>query len=247
MPQQAGPFAAAQVDRAPRRTTTPAPISAPRRFWGLVEDRAGADRLAERVAREEALVQGALWDRHRQVEAMVGRRVPPSAMMSGQGADGVGTLTDADYEARLDAMRQEFPSQLAAVESRADLAARLSGQPAVTYYETPNGPASVRTLSDGSLWLETREGRSGPVSQFPGARAVRRAAASETSGGDGTEANGRARSLGERVASTAESFSNTNPIMGGLAGRSAVVLPSTNLRTRTIPARPSASLRSAKG
>ena len=217
MLQEAGPFAAGQVDRPARRTTTPAPIAAPRPFWSLVEDRAGNDRLAERVAREEALVQGALWDRHRQVEALIGRRVPPSAMMTGQGADGTGTLTDADYEARLDAMRQEFAEQLAPVESRADLAARLSGEPTVTYYETPSGPASVRTQADGSLWLETREGRSGPLSSFPGARPVRRARPDDVSRSDGTAASPRVRSLGERLSSTAEDIAHTNPIMG--AGR----------------------------
>ena len=217
MPQEAGPFAAGQVDRPARRTTTPAPINEPRPFWSLVEDRTQNRRLADRVAREETLVQGALWDRHRQVEALIGRPVPPSAMMTGQGADGVGTLTDADYEVRLDAMRREFPDQLAAVENRADLAARLSGEPAVTYYDTPGGPASVRTQADGSLWLETREGRSGPLSSFPGARPVRRARPDDVSRGDGTSASPRVRSLGERLSSTAEDIAHTNPIMG--AGR----------------------------
>lgn len=217
MLQEAGPFAAGQVDRPARRTTTPAPINAPRPFWSLVEDRTENRRLADRVAREETLVQGALWDRHRQVEALIGRPVPPSAMMTGQGADGVGTLTDAEYEARLDAMRQEFAEQMAPVESRADLAARLSGEPTVTYYETPSGPASVRTQADGSLWLETREGRSGPLSSFPGARPVRRARPDDVSRSDGTAASPRVRSLGERLSSTAEDIAHTNPIMG--AGR----------------------------
>lgn len=216
MPQDPGSFAAGQVDRPARRTTTPGPINAPRPFWSLVEDRTQNRRLADRVAREEALVQGALWDRHRQVEALLGRPVPPSAMMTGQGADGVGTLTDAEYEARLDAMRQEFPQQLAAVENRADLAARLSGEPAVTYYETPAGPASVRTQADGSLWLETREGRSGPLSSFPGARPVRRADPTDVSGGDGSVARARTRSLAERFSTTADDALRTGPVMAGV-------------------------------
>lgn len=220
MPQDAGPFAAGQMDRPARRSITPPAITAPRPFWSLVEDRSQNRRLADRVAREEALVQGALWDRHRQVEALLGRPVPPSAMMTGQGADGVGTLTEAEYEARLDAMRGEFPEQLAAIETRADLASRLSGQRAVAYYDTPAGPAEARTLADGRLWLSTPDGRSGPLSSFPGARPHRRAAASEVSGSDGTTASPRERSLGDRISSTAGAIANTNPLMA--AGRWAV-------------------------
>lgn len=213
MPQDPGSFAAGQMDRPTRRTTTPAPINAPRPFWSVVEDRSQNRRLVDRVAREESLVQGALWDRHRQAEALLGRPIPPSAMMTGQGADGIGTLTDAEYEARLDAMRAEFPDRLAALETRADLASRLSGQRAVTYYDTPAGPAEARTLSDGRLWLIGPDGRGGPLSSFPGARPHRRADPSEVSRGDGTTARSRERSLGERFTSTAEGIANTNPLM----------------------------------
>lgn len=212
--QQSGPFAAGSIDQAPRRQTrTYEPIPAPQPFWDQVRNREQTDRLAERVAREETVIQGALWDRHRQIEALLGRRVPTSLMMTGQEADnGNGAVPDADYEARLDAMRLEFPDQLAAVESRADLAARLSGEPTVTYYDTPRGPASVRTTSDGRLWLETQDGRGGPLSSFPGARPVRRADPSEVSRGNGTIASPRVRSLGERFTTTAEDMANTNPV-----------------------------------
>ncbi|WGM48619.1 hypothetical protein KOAAANKH_03522 [Brevundimonas sp. NIBR10] len=173
------------------------------------------------MAAQEARTQGALWDRHRQVEALLGRPVPPSIMMTGQAnADGFGGLSDRDYEARLDAMRLEFPDQLAGLESRNEIMARLSGQPAVAFYETNRGPAQVSTRQDGSLWLETNDGFSGPLSRFPGARPVRRSGGPAAQPADPTYAGPRTRSLGERFTSTVEDMARTNPVMA--LGRLAV-------------------------
>ncbi|WP_421730784.1 hypothetical protein [Brevundimonas sp.] len=207
-------FAAGAIDRPRTPAQAPQPIEAPRPFWEPVERRARTSSQPERMAREESTMQAALWDRHRQVETLLGRRVPPSVMMTGQSAaDGAGYMTDLDYEARLEAMRLEFPDQLSGVESRADLTSRLSGQPAVTYYDTPRGRAQAVTRSDGSLWLETPEGFSGPLSRFPGARPVRRASAADVTQGDGSTASPRVRSLGERFTSTVEDAANSNPTM----------------------------------
>lgn len=208
---QSGPFAAAQIDRAPRRSSAPTPIRSPRPFWDGVERHADDGRLQERVARQEALVQGALWDRHRQVEALLGRPVPRSQGMTGAGS---GALSDADYEARLDALRAEFPNELAGVETRADMAARLSGSPTLIRYDTAEGPAWVRTTGNGGLWLETQSGRTGPLSSFPGARPVRVDPDRPRYQGDGSSVSPRQRSLGERFATTAEDMAATNPLQG---------------------------------
>lgn len=208
--QQAGPFAAAQIDR-PQRRSDPPPINAPRPFWGLVESRADNGRLQERVAREESLIQGALWDRHRQIEALLGRPVPRSASMSGAGS---GSLTDDQYERRLEELRREFPEQMAGVESRSDLAARLAGQPSVYRYDTAYGPAWVRTLQNGSLWLETADGRTGPLSSFPGARPVRRQGEPDIpTDRYGSSVTAATRSLGERFTSTWDDAARRNPLM----------------------------------
>lgn len=213
--QLGGPFAAGAIQ--PRAALPTAPvvgIEAPRPFWSMVERRAQEPPPQVQDAGQEARIQGALWDRHRQIEALLGRPVPPSLMMTGQNSlDGSGAMPDADYEARLDAMLREFPDQLSGMESRADLVARLSGRPVVTFYATPHGPAQVRTLQDGSLWLERNDGRSGPLSRFPGARPVRRAEADATTQGDGSRANTRTRSLGERYNSTTTDNARVNPIM----------------------------------
>lgn len=213
--QPSGPFAAGAIQ--PRRqlpTAQARGIEAPRPFWGSVEQRADGPSAPAKIASEEARIQGALWDRHRQVEALLGRRVPTSLMMTGQNSvDGAGGMPDADYEARLDAMRLEFPEQLSGIESRSDIAARLSGRPAVTFYETSRGSAQAITRQDGSLWLETNDGFSGPRSRFPGARPVRRADSNEVTRGDGPVAGPHERSLGERFTSTVTDMSRTNPIM----------------------------------
>ena len=161
-------------------------------------------------------MQGALWDRHRQIEALLGRKVPLSSMMTGQGAeDGAGALTELAYEARVEAMRREFPEQLAGIESRGDLNARLSGRPTIVYYDTDRGPVQVQTLGDGSLWLEAADGFSGPLSRFSRARPIRRSAASDA--GAATPPiptwQPRVRSLGERFTSTLEDAVNRNPLM----------------------------------
>ena len=213
--QHGGPFAAGAIQ--PRVALPVAPavgIEQPRPFWSMIERSAQEAPPQVQAASREAQVQGALWDRHRQIEAILGRPLPPSLMMSGQNSvDGAGAVPDAEYEARLDAMRLEFPDRLSGLESRADLAARLSGRPAVTFYETQHGPAQASTRQDGSLWLQTNDGRSGPLSRFPGARPVRRADADATTRGDGSRASARTRSLGERFTSTTEDMSRTNPIM----------------------------------
>lgn len=213
-------FAAGEIDQAPVRTVTPPRVSTqaipdPVSLIDRIRNApAPPNRVAAEQARSEAVMQGALWGRHRDIEALTGRRLPVSMMMSGQDArDGVGQVPDDAYEASLEQLRQEFPEQLAAIESRADLAARLSGNRAVTYYQTPYGDAEARTASDGRLVLSTRDGRSGSLRDFPGARPVRRAASGDTSTGDGSVAAPRQRSLGERFSTTASDVANTNPIM----------------------------------
>lgn len=211
------PFAAGQI-AAPRESAAPREyIPAPESLLDRVRSApAPADRVAERLAREEARVQGALWARHRDLEAILGRRVPVSAMMTGQDArNGVGSLPDAEYEAQITALRRDNPDRLSGFESREDMAARLSGRRAVTYYQTPYGEAEARTLADGSLWLMTREGRSGSLSQFPGAVPVRAASPAEVSQGDGSVASPRVRSLADRFASTTADMANTNPLISG--------------------------------
>ena len=214
-------FAAGNIDRRPARQEPVRPIEAPRPFWSAVERRAAEPALTERRAAAETALQGALNDRHRQIEALLGRPVPRSAMISGLASDeAAGLMSDADYEARIEALRREHPEQLGAIETRAELNARLGGNRIVTYYDTPRGPAQARTLRDGSLWLETNDGYSGPLSRFPGARPVRRAEASDVSRGDGSTATPRVRSVGERFTSTVEDAAQRNPLMA--LGRLAV-------------------------
>jgi hypothetical protein len=218
MPQERSrhPFAAGQIAQPPRVTAPPPPpIQAPDSLF----DRLRAapppvDRVAERLAREEARLQGALWARHREVETILGRRVPASAMMTGQDArNGVGSLPDAEYEAQIEALRSENTDRLAALESRADMAARLNGRRAISYYETPFGPAEARTRTDGSLWLSTPDGRSGGLARFPGARPVR-ASGQTIPAPEGTPvASPRERSLWERFTTTTEDVASTNPLM----------------------------------
>lgn len=218
MPQQAGPFAAGSIDRPTRRqgsynpVDAPAPVRTPRPFWDQVEDNADRGRLQARVAREEATIQGALWDRHRQIEALIGRPVPRSLMMTGQESrDGAGALSDEQYEQRLEALRAENPDQMAGIETRAEMVARLSGQPIITRYDTAEGPAWVSTTGTGGLWLSTQAGRTGPLSSFPGARPVRRDPAEPRFQGDGSSVSAQPRSLGERFTSTAEDMIATGP------------------------------------
>lgn len=225
-------FAAGEIDQAPVRTVTPPRVATraipePATLIDRIRNAPEPpNRVAEQQARTEAVMQGALWGRHRDIEALTGRRLPVSMMMTGQDArDGVGQVPDDAYETTIEQLRQEFPDQLAAIESRADLAARLSGQRAITYYQTPYGDAEPRTMSDGRLFLFTREGRSGSLRDFPGARPVRRAASGgvaggEVSTGDGSVAYARERSLLERFTTTASDVAHTNPIMA--LGRFAV-------------------------
>lgn len=221
--QSRHPFAAGQIAVPGRETAPPpAPIQAPESLFDRVRSSPPpVDRVAERLAREEARVQGALWARHREIETILGRRVPVSAMMTGQDSgNGVGALPDSEYEAQIESLRSQNPDRLAALESRADMAARLSGRRAVTHYRTPQGEADARTLADGSLWLSVPNGPSGPLSRFPGATPVRAASPDDVSQGDGSTASPRVRSLGERFSSTAADVSQTNPLMA--AGRWAV-------------------------
>lgn len=211
--QQSGPFAAGAIDRPSSRREPVQAIQAPRPFWDSVQRRTDAPSQPERVAQRETVLQSALNDRHRQVEALVGRPVPRSVMLSGLAADeGAGLLDDREYESRLEAMRQEFP-QLAGIESRDDLNARLSGRPTVAFYETARGPAEAKTLSDGSLWLETSDGFTGPLSRFPGARPIRRSNEAPAVPANPTFARARTRGLGERFTSAVEDAARTNPMM----------------------------------
>ncbi|HWW12375.1 MAG TPA: hypothetical protein VN018_07650 [Brevundimonas sp.] len=176
------------------------------------------ERLQTRVAREEATIQGALLDRHRQIEALVGRPVPRSLMTTGQDSrDGAGALTDEQYEARLDALRAEHPDQLAGIETREEMIARLSGRPIVTRYDTAEGPAWVSSTGTGGLWLSTQSGRTGPLSSFPGARPVRADPDRPRFQGDGSSVSAGERSLGERWSSTADDFVGTSQFQA--AGR----------------------------
>lgn len=217
------PFAAGAVDRPTRRQTTPQPVQAPRPFWDYVERRAPRDqsRLQERVAREESIVQGALWDRQRQIEALVGHAIPRSMMMTGQpdGAGG-GALSEAEYEARIEDLRRQYPRQMAGVETREQLAARLSGRSPIYRYDTDRGPAWVTTTASGAMMLSTADGQTGPLSAFPGARPVTRGPDDPVQVGSGEVAAPRQRSLGERFTTTAEDAANRNPVMA--LGRLAV-------------------------
>lgn len=210
------PFAAGSVDRPTRRQTAPAPVQAPRPFWDFVEQRTAREqgRLQERVAREESVVQGALWDRQRQIEALVGHAIPRSLMMTGQpdGAGG-GALSEADYEARIEDLRRQYPRQLAGVETREQLAARLSGRSPIYRYDTDRGPAWVTTTANGSLLLSTADGQSGPLSAFPGARPVLRGSDDPVQVGTGEAVTRRERSLGERFTTTTADAANRNPLM----------------------------------
>lgn len=218
--QQSGAFAAGGIDRPSPRAETVRPIEAPRPFWGAVERRADGPSQPERVARQETVWQSALNDRHRQIETLLGRPVPRSVMISGLATgEGAGAMSDLDYEARVDAMRQEFP-QLSAIETRGEMTARLSGSPVVSFYETSRGPAQAITRSDGSLWLETNDGFSGPLSRFPDAKPVRRSGGAPAAPSNSASAGPRTRSLGERFTTTVEDMSRTNPVMA--LGRLAV-------------------------
>lgn len=147
MAQQSGPFAAGSIDRAPVRTAVEErPIEVPRPFIDRIlsrEENAPREREAMRL---EPIQQSALWERHRAVERALGRPLPVSLALTGQGQDdGAGALTDAQYEARLEELRREFPEAMSGIETRQQVLARIATQ------------AEQDSPLDRSLWERLRE------------------------------------------------------------------------------------------
>lgn len=148
--QQAG-FAAGAIDR-PRQhqAVNPAGIPAPTSFLDAFEA-SRRDQVETRNSgvRETATLE-ALWARHRAAERAVGHRLPLSQSLAGQPTEQrdslkgaleriiptdrinaailgrPGTLTDSEYEQRLEALRREHPQALADIETRDQLAGRLN-------------------------------------------------------------------------------------------------------------------------
>lgn len=147
MAQQSGPFAAGSIDRAPVRTAVEArPIEAPRPFIDRILSREESAPREREAMRLEAIQQSALWERHRAVERALGRPLPVSLALTGQGqADGEGALTDAQYEARIDELRREFPEAMSGIETRQQVLARIASQ------------AEQDSPLDRSLWERLRE------------------------------------------------------------------------------------------
>lgn len=140
------------VRQSQERDAPPVAIEAPRPFWSVVEaNYEDGWETRRRNARYEA-TDAALWERHRQLEARLGRRLPLSRSLAGvsPGAadrDGLerfldriidpeainaailgrpGLLEDDAYEALIDAERTKNPGVLDGIESRSDLQARLA-------------------------------------------------------------------------------------------------------------------------
>lgn len=140
-------------ETSPGRAVALPPVAAPAApvpFWGSVtanfEDQRDTRR---RNARYEA-TDSALWDRHRDLERRLGRRLPLSRSLAGVGAqDGQslldrltfdpeainaailgrpGLLEDDAYEAMIEAERAKDPTKFDGVERREELAARLSAR-----------------------------------------------------------------------------------------------------------------------
>jgi hypothetical protein len=147
MVQQSGPFAAGSIDRAPVRTAVEErPIEAPRPFIDRILSREESAPREREAMRLEAVQQSALWERHRAVERALGRPLPVSLGLTGQGqADGAGALTDAQYEARLDELRREFPEAMSGIETRQQVLARIASE------------AEQDSPVDRSLWERLRE------------------------------------------------------------------------------------------
>lgn len=161
--QRSGPFAAGSIDSAPRRSQTEyRPIEAPRPLVDRILSREEAAPREREAATLEAAEQSALWERHRAVERALGRPVPVSLNLTGQRAgDGRGGLTDAQYEARLDELRREFPDAMAGIETRAQMLERVASQ------------AAAGSNLDRSLWERLRENLSDAF-QMSGAGQVSR-------------------------------------------------------------------------
>lgn len=90
-------------------------------------------------------------------------------------------------------------------------ASRFGGR-RITYFDTDEGPATYSQRPDGTVWLSTESGVSGPAEQFGNARPVYAASAQDRSQGDGSVARQRQRTLGERFTTTAEDAALRNPL-----------------------------------
>ncbi|MEW6539154.1 MAG: hypothetical protein AB1448_11270 [Pseudomonadota bacterium] len=147
MPQQSGPFAAGSIDRpASRRGEVVQPITAPRPLVDRILNRETEAPREREAMRVEALEQSARWERHRAAERALGRPIPVSMSLTGQrDGDGKGALTDAQYEARLDELRREFPDAMRNVETRQQMLARVARQ------------AEESSPLDRSIWQRLRE------------------------------------------------------------------------------------------
>ena len=147
MPQQSGPFAAGSIDRAPVRTAGEArPIEAPRPLIDRILSREESAPREREAMRLEAVQQSAMWERHRAAERAIGRAIPVSLGLTGQGqGDGKGALTDAQYESRFDELRREFPNAMSGIETRQQMLARIATQ------------AEADSPLDRSMWDRLRE------------------------------------------------------------------------------------------
>ncbi len=147
MAQQSGPFAGGSIDRAPVRTAVEErPIEAPRPLIDRILSREESAPRERESMRLEAVQQSALWERHRAVERALGRPLPVSRALTGQGQDdGAGALTDAQYEARIDELRREFPEAMSGIETRQQVLARIATQ------------AAQDSPLDRSFWTRLRE------------------------------------------------------------------------------------------
>lgn len=134
----------------PREAAPVAPIAAPVPFWDSVVANFEDQRDTRRHNARFEATDSALWDRHREIERRLGRKIPLSRSLSGVGPqDGEtlldrltfdpekinaailgrpGMLEDDAYEALVEEERKKHPGALDGVESRADLSARLSAR-----------------------------------------------------------------------------------------------------------------------
>jgi hypothetical protein len=150
MQQTFGGFAAGAIDaRRPQEGRAPVGIAPPVSF-GDAFDASRRDVVETRNSgvREVETLE-ALWARHRTAERAVGHRLPLSHSLAGQPTEQrdslkdfleriiptdrinaailgrPGTLTDDEYEQRLEALRTEHPEALSGIETRDQLAQRL--------------------------------------------------------------------------------------------------------------------------
>ena len=119
------------------------------------------------------------------------------------------------------------------------MAPRFQGRPVngprfggsrIAYFDTAQGPASQTVQSDGTVWLELEDGRSGALASFEGARPVYAGRGGQPQQGDGSAVGPRQRTLRERFTTTVSDQAMRNP----LQALARYALPST-ASTHTDP------------